>query len=263
MESVAVDIIYHLAELYGHDYECGQRWPVLLQSEKDSILSFRLVCRSFRDASWIPFRDLLAERIFSLNEEDLDVLRQITRHPRLAGLVQTLTLGSQVFTQDGLRVLELGLADHPSHPQPASSLSSPHAWQRSLSSRTHLPYDEIVEFKKLYEAGMVRQERFWSTGAAAAALSTCVYSLSKQHLRAIRICPRPCQVIFEAKNKTEKRLLFSSRHRSSHFVPHGVVNQTRFYSWRNIDRILHVIAGLDGRYARPHDSLPKTGRKYR
>lgn len=218
---------------------------MLLSCEKNHILSFRSVCRAFREASWIPFRDLLAERIFYLNEEDLSVLCDISNHPRLGSLITTLTFGSQVFTPSGLRILVNGLQDHPSHDE---WLGGSGAWQRTLSSRSNLPYDELREFKELYERGLQRQEHFWESGGATSVLSDCLYRLSKQGLRAIRICPRPCHVTFEVRGESEKRLSFSSRNRTSHFIPHGAVNHTRCNAWRNIDRTLGALGGLNGRY---------------
>lgn len=251
MDRVALEIVYHLGDLqYAFDHETGQRWPMMLSSEKSNILAFRSVCKAFRDASWIPFRDLLAERIFYLNEEDLAVLSDIARHPRLGPLIKTLTFGSQVFTSNGLRILESGLENHPMHDQ---WLAGSGAWQRTLSSRYNLCYDELVQFKGLYERGLSRQELFWATGGATAVLSDCLYRLSDQSLRSIRICPRPCHVTFEVKGKTEKRLSFSSHNRTNHFIPHGAVNHTRCNVWRNIDRTLTALAGLDGRYQTSRD----------
>lgn len=244
MERIALEIVYHLAELqYEWDEESGQRWPTLLGCQKSNILAFRSVCRAFREASWIPFRDLLAERIFYLNDEDLSVLSEIAQHSRLAPLVKTLTFGSQVFTQNGLRILENGLENHPMHEQ---FLTGPGAWQRSLSSRANLPYDELVQFKGLYENGLNRQDLLWTSGDASAILSDCLYRLSSQNLTSIRVCPRPCHVTFQVNNKA--RLSFSARNRVNHFVANGAVNHTRCNAWRNIDRTLTALGGLDGRY---------------
>ena len=78
MDKIALEIVYHLADLqYEYDCESGQRWPTLLSCQKSHILAFRSVCRAFRDACWLAFRNVLAERIFYLNEEDLAVLSEI------------------------------------------------------------------------------------------------------------------------------------------------------------------------------------------
>jgi hypothetical protein len=166
----------------------------------------------------------------------------------LAGLVQTLTFGSQVFTANGLRILEDGLQNHPSHAEShgRSSADSPGAWQRTLSSRSSMPYAELLQFKDLYHHGLTQQERFWESGDAAAVLQDCLYRLSKQNLRSIRVCPRPCHVSFQVKGKAG--LSFSARSRTSYWVPHGSVGHTRCNAWRNIDRTLSALAGLDGRY---------------
>lgn len=245
MDQIALEIVHYLADLqYELDYDSGQRWPTMLSCQKHHILVFRSVCRAFRDASWIPFRDLLAERIFYLNEEDLTVLSEIAGHRRLGPLITALTFGSQVFTQSGLRILEAGLGNHPTH---LELHAGPGAWQRNLSyGRTSLPYDELVQFKDLYETGLARQELLWNSGGASAILSDCIYRLSQHKLRSIRICPRPCHVTFEVKGKA--RLSFSSRSRTNYFVPHGAVNHTRCNAWRNIDRTLTAIAGLNARY---------------
>ena len=80
MEQIALDLVYHLADLqYEFDHNSGQRWPSMLSCQKKHILTFRSVCRAFRDASWIAFREVLAERIFHLNEEHLAVLSEMVR----------------------------------------------------------------------------------------------------------------------------------------------------------------------------------------
>lgn len=160
----------------------------------------------------------------------------------MAPLIKTLTFGSQVFTQNGLRILEHGLQEHPAH---LELHGGPGAWQRQLAhSRSNLPYDELVQFKELYETGLARQELLWSSGDALAILSDCLYRLSSKGLQSIHICPRPCHVTFELKGKG--RLSFSSRNRTQ-WIPHGAVNHTRCNAWRNIDRTLTALAQLDGR----------------
>ena len=247
MDKLALEIVYHLIQ-YEVDRDTGQRWPMMLACQKNHILAFRSVCRAFREASWLPFRDLLAERIFYLNEEDMIVLSEIASHPRLAPLITTLTFGSQVFTPNGLRILQSGLENHPMHDAGQPGMG---AWQRSLSSRCNLCYDELLQFKDLYESGLASQEMFWESGGASAVLSDCLYRLSDSKLRSIRVCPRPCHVTFEVKGRNGTRLSFSSRSRTNHFIPHGAVNHTRCNAWRNIDRTLTALASLDGRWVLP------------
>jgi hypothetical protein len=149
MDSISQEIVYHLADFqYDYDGETGQRWPIMLAPEKQDIPNFRATCRAFRDAYWIPFRNLLVERIFYLNEDDLEVLQEISDHPRLLHLINTLTLGSQVSTSHGLHILERGLETHPLHAAETGA-SSP-AWQRGLSSRCKFSYTELVRLRELY-----------------------------------------------------------------------------------------------------------------
>jgi hypothetical protein len=244
MDRISQEIVYHLADLqYESNEETGQRWPVMLAQEKRDILNFRATCRAFRDASWIPFRNLLAERIFYLNESDLTLLGVISEHPRLSHLVTTLTFGSQIFTSYGLHILDRGLETHPLHVD--QTLAASPAWQRGLPPRCELSYGELAHFRELYEQELYRQEQLWSSGQAVVVLSSCLYRLSS--LRAIRVCPRACHVTYKA-GKANGILTFTSRSRTNHFVPHGAVGNTRCDGWRNIDRTLRALSELDARY---------------
>lgn len=78
MEDLAVELVYHLSDhMYQFKRDTGQRWPEL---HNHDILKFRAVCRGFRNASWLQFRDILAEKVFHLNVEELQILNQITHH---------------------------------------------------------------------------------------------------------------------------------------------------------------------------------------
>ncbi|KIW02408.1 hypothetical protein, variant [Verruconis gallopava] len=250
MDVIAHDVVYCLAELqYEQDDNTGQRWPVILPAGKQHVLNFRTVCRSFRDASWIPFREVLAERIFYLNEGELAILDSIARHPRLGPLLTTVTLGSQIFTEHGLEILQSGLQSHPLYANQNAVVES--AWQTGLASKCNLCYHELVRFKELYEVELSRQEKFWSTGAAVNALSNCLSRLP--NLSSIRIYPRPCHVSFQVRpGGKDGKLFFTSLQHNHHFVRHGAVNNIRCYGWRNIDRTLIALSKLTARYVFCH-----------
>lgn len=79
MENLAVELIYHLSD-HMHQFKrnTGQRWPELHNNH--DILNFRAVCRGFRNASWLQFRDILAVKVFHLNVEELKILDEISQH---------------------------------------------------------------------------------------------------------------------------------------------------------------------------------------
>lgn len=257
MDTISQEIVYHLAELqYKLDHNTGQRWATILPAQKQNILNFRATCRAFRDASWSQFRDLLTERVFYLNEDELMILDQISRHTRLAPLVTTLTLGSQIFTAHGLHILKRGLETHPLHTE-ESGASSP-AWQRGLASRCQFSYSELVRFKDLYERELCRQENFYVSGRADKALSDCIYRLSAQSLRAVRMCPRPCHVSYNP-GTTDGNLSFTCRTLNNRFVPHGAVNHQRCNGWRNIDRTLGALSKLNPKYVHCPHAIANSG----
>jgi hypothetical protein len=243
MEKVALEIIHHLADdLYEYEEDYGQRWPVMLESGKRDILSFRSVCRAFRDASWIPFRDLLAERSFYLSTESIATLNEISHHDRLSPLVNTLTFGGKLYNAEGLRTLEERVENHQLHcAGDRAAIGSPIAWQRSLSSTVEQSYELLVRFHDLYLDEYNQQERLWRTGEASQALSEMLSRLPA--LRAIRICPWQQQIHYSAEGPNE-RLLLRALGTPNPTSGDDPLSNLRSSAWRDLTRILSVLSSI-------------------
>lgn len=179
-----LEITDHLQEF---DTGSGERWPTLLPRSKHDILKARSVCRGFRDALWLAYSNVLAERGFYLIESDLNILHKVARHPILQRLTKTITFGGECFSKEGLDLFDHIIDAHPTSLLGTSGHTDD-AWMLGLAHMVDSNLSQVEKARVCYKEQLEAQKVMWESGHTLMSLKLCLEALPR--LQSVRLRPR-------------------------------------------------------------------------